>query len=123
MSSPGAGVTQAELAALERSVTRSFDAYIADLERLSNIDCGSYSPIGVNEVASWTAAFLDGLGASVQRRPDPSDRYGDTVVATFEGRPGAGPRLLLIGHMDTVFPDGTAAERPFRIENGIAYGP
>ena len=41
---------------------------------------------------------------------------------TFDGRPG-GPRVLLIGHMDTVFDPGTAAERPFRIEDGIAYGP
>jgi glutamate carboxypeptidase len=44
------------------------------------------------------------------------------VVATFSGRTG-GPRVLLIGHMDTVFDPGTAAERPFRIEDGVAYGP
>jgi glutamate carboxypeptidase len=29
----------------------------------------------------------------------------------------------LLGHMDTVFPEGTAAQRPFRVEGGIAYGP
>ena len=31
--------------------------------------------------------------------------------------------MLLLGHRDTVFPKGTAAERPFRVENGRAYGP
>ena len=31
--------------------------------------------------------------------------------------------MLLIGHMDTVFDDGTAAERPFRIDGTIAHGP
>jgi glutamate carboxypeptidase len=36
---------------------------------------------------------------------------------------GVGPRLLLIGHLDTVFDEGTAAERPFHIEGGKAFGP
>ena len=63
-----------------------------------------------------------GLGATVEHRPDPEGRYGATVVGTFEGRAGA-PRVLLIGHMDTVFDPGTAAARPFRIEDGVAYGP
>jgi glutamate carboxypeptidase len=31
--------------------------------------------------------------------------------------------VLLIGHMDTVFPDGTAAGRPFRVEGDRAFGP
>ena len=33
------------------------------------------------------------------------------------------PQIFVFGHMDTVFTKGTAAARPFRIENGIAYGP
>jgi glutamate carboxypeptidase len=119
----GAEVAADELAALQADVAASLPAFLADLERLSNIDCGSYSPAGVNEVATWTAAALAELGATVERRPDPEGRFGDTIVATFEGAAGAGPRILLIGHMDTVFPDGTAATRPFRVEAGTAYGP
>jgi glutamate carboxypeptidase len=37
--------------------------------------------------------------------------------------PGSGPRLLLIGHMDTVFEPGTVGERPFRIDGERATGP
>ncbi|HEY6013106.1 MAG TPA: M20 family metallopeptidase, partial [Candidatus Limnocylindrales bacterium] len=96
--------------------------YLADLERLVNTDCGSYTPAGVNEIGRWVAAFLADLGATIETRPDPAGRLGDTVIATFEGVPGA-PRVLLIGHLDTVFDPGTAAARPFRIEDGIAYGP
>jgi glutamate carboxypeptidase len=118
-----AGVAETELADLRSAVQASEANYLADLERLCSIDCGSYSPAGVNEVATWVAAELTRLGARVERRPDPAGRYGDTVVGTWQGRPGAGPRVLLIGHMDTVFEDGTVAERPFRIESGIAYGP
>jgi glutamate carboxypeptidase len=120
---PGAGVTPEELDALGATVATALPAYLADLERLVNIDCGSYTPEGVNEVATWVAASFAALGARVERRSHPDGAYGDVVVSTFDGRPGAGPRLLLIGHMDTVFEVGTAAGRPFRIEDGIAYGP
>ena len=112
----------AELDALRAAISADLPVYLADLERLVNIDCGSYTPEGVNEVGRWVAAFLRELGATVETRPDPAGRLGDTVIATFEGRPG-GARALLIGHMDTVFDPGTAAERPFRLEDGIAYGP
>ena len=111
-----------ELDALRSVIAADLPAYLADLEHLVNIDCGSYTPAGVDEVGAWTGRFLEGLGATVEHRPDPGGRYGATVVATFDGRAGA-PRVLLIGHMDTVFDPGTAAARPFRIEDGVAYGP
>ncbi len=111
-----------ELDALRDAVTADFPSFLRDLERLVNIDCGSYTPDGVNEVGSWTAEFLVGLGATVERRPDPAGRLGDTVVATFDGRAGA-PRILLIGHLDTVFDPGTVADRPFAIADGLARGP
>jgi glutamate carboxypeptidase len=112
----------AELDALRAAIGADLPAYLADLERLVNIDCGSYTPVGVNEVGRWVASFFADLGASVEARPDPAGRLGDTIVATFAGALGA-PRALLIGHMDTVFDPGTAAERPFRMEDGIAHGP
>jgi glutamate carboxypeptidase len=111
-----------ELDALRAALDADVAAYLADLERLVNIDCGSYTPDGVDEVGRWVASFLEGIGAAVDVRPDPSGRFGSTVVGTFDGTPG-GPRVLLIGHMDTVFEPGTAAERPFRIDDGIAHGP
>jgi glutamate carboxypeptidase len=125
MSATGAATeptTDLELDALRAAIAADLPDYLADLERLVNIDCGTYTPDGVNEVGRWTAAFLAGLGAEIDIRPDPQGRFGDTVVATFRGQVG-GPRVLLIGHMDTVFDPGTAAERPFRIEDGVAHGP
>jgi glutamate carboxypeptidase len=123
MTAPGTGVSADELRRLEATVGGGLPRFLEELERLCDIDCGSYSPAGVNEVATWVAAAFEGLGGSVERRPDPDGRYGDTVIGTFRGREDGGPRLLLIGHTDTVFPDGTVAERPFRIEDGIAFGP
>lgn len=111
-----------ESIALRDLVAADLSSYLDDLRRLVDIDCGSYTPEGVNDVARWVASFLSELGADIDIRPDPEGRYGNTVVGTFRGQPG-GVRLLLIGHMDTVFDPGTVAERPFRIDGATAYGP
>ena len=123
VTAPGTGAAAAELEALETSVRAALPAFLADLERLVNTDCGSYTPAGVDEIGRFVAERFERIGFEVDIRPDPRGRLGATVVGTRDGAAGAGPRLLLIGHMDTVFDPGTAAERPFRIEDGIAYGP
>ena len=117
---PGAAVSPDELAELEEILEDELPAYLEDLASLVNVDCGSYTKPGVDQVGRWTSRFLERLGATVEVRPD--ERLGDTVVGTFSGRKG-GPRVLLIGHLDTVFPEGTARARPLRIEAGIARGP
>jgi glutamate carboxypeptidase len=117
---PGAAVSPDELAELGDIIDDELPAYLEDLATLVNIDCGSYTKAGVDRVGRWTSRFLERLGATVEVRPDPT--LGDTVIGTFEGRRGA-PRALLIGHLDTVFPEGTAQARPFRIEAGVARGP
>jgi glutamate carboxypeptidase len=112
------------LSDLELRVAEGYLAYLADLERLVNIDCGSYTPDGVNEVADRVSARLMGLGATVERVGGgvaPSGQpLGDLVIGRLAGD---GPRLLLIGHMDTVFEAGTVAERPFQVEGDRAHGP
>ncbi len=118
----GTTATDLEIDALRASIAFDLPTYLEDLERLVNIDCGTYTREGVDEVGRWTAGFLADLGADIDIRPDPNGRFGNTIVATFHGMAG-GPRVLLIGHMDTVFDPGTAAERPFRIDEGTAYGP
>ncbi len=123
VTAPGSGVEDAELSALDAAIRAAEPAYLADLARLVNVDCGSYTPDGVDEVGRFVAGFLSDIGAEVEARPDPAGRFGSTIVATLRGA-AAGPRIILIGHMDTVFDPGTAAERPFRIDpDGRAYGP
>jgi glutamate carboxypeptidase len=111
-------------AALGRIVESRLPRYLAELESLVNIDCGSYTPEGVNRVADAVAASLGELGADVERsvhQPDDSrPRLGDVVVGRLAGD---GPRVLLIGHMDTVFDPGTAEERPYRSDGDRALGP
>lgn len=99
--------------------------FVEALRTMVNIDCGSYSPAGVDRVADLCEARFRSHGWEVERRPHvPSDgepQLGDLVIGTLRG--SGGPRVLLVGHMDTVFDDGTVSERPFRIDGSIARGP
>jgi glutamate carboxypeptidase len=115
-------VTPDELAAIRARVEAAYPAYLADLERLVNVDCGSYTKAGVDVIGRWTAERLRRLGFSVTVHGNDRD-LGDTVVGEAPGIDPAGPTLLLIGHMDTVFDEGTAAARPFQVQGGIATGP
>jgi glutamate carboxypeptidase len=109
---------------LQAAVAAHYARYVGDLASLVGIDCGSYTPAGVNRVADIVNGTLSELGATVQRIPHVPNggerQLGDLVIGRL---PGSGPRLLLIGHMDTVFEPGTAAERPFRIDGDRALGP
>jgi len=113
-------VSEAELARLQAIIQARLPDLLRDLERLVNIDSGSYTKAGVDEVGRFTADLLRDLGAVVAT--EPGGELGDIVIGTFEG-PAGGARPLLIGHMDTVFDPGTAAERPFSIAHGRATGP
>ena len=115
-------VTDQELEAIRERLDTAYPALLTDLERLVNTDCGSYTKHGVDAVGRWAAQRLRELGARVTVHPNDLG-LGDTVIGEFAGADPAGPTLLCIGHMDTVFDEGTVAERPFAMEGGIATGP
>src|SRR5947209_8309019 len=94
-------------------------AMLALLEALVNTDSGSYHKPGVDAVGARLREFLESHGMAHDVMPD--ERFGDALRASV----GSGPNttILLMGHRDTVFPRGEASRRPFRIENGRAYGP
>ena len=91
------------------------------LERLVNIDSGTGHEEGLRAVGAIATEELKKLGAAVETVPVMKPSVGDNIVATLNGTGKA--RILLMAHMDTVFAQGTAAARPFRIEGGRAYGP
>jgi glutamate carboxypeptidase len=109
---------------LHEAVDARLPRYRTELETLVNIDCGSYTSAGVNRIADRVAASLVELGAEVERIPHHAAegelQLGDLVIGRI---PGDGPRRLLIGHMDTVFDEGTCAARPFQIRGDRALGP
>jgi glutamate carboxypeptidase len=94
---------------------------LALLEQAVNIDSGSGFKPGVDRVAALFREHLEAAG--IRTRAYPRERHGDCVLAELAGAPDARGYVLLLGHMDTVFPEGTARARPFRIDGNTAYGP
>ncbi len=90
------------------------------LERVVNIDSGSYNKEGVDAVGRAFEEWFEAEGIPTERVPH--GEFGDCIRAHVSGGEGNRP-VLLMGHRDTVFPDGEAERRPFRIEGDIAYGP
>ncbi len=101
------------------------DAYLDDLKTIVNIDSGTFTKAGVDRVSAYLQARFQAFGFST--RFDRQDQYGDHLVATHTGNAPGGPRILLIGHIDTVLADGEAKRRPFTISqrdgSRIATGP
>lgn len=90
------------------------------LQKVVNIDSGSRDEAGVTAVAHALAERLQAAGVAVQFEPVPG--YGVLLHAQVNAA-GEGAPIVLMGHMDTVFPAGTVAKRPYREEAGRAYGP
>lgn len=105
------------------SLTEQIETYLPELLRLLeesvNIDSPSHSKAQNDRMADWyTEQFIRLTGGSVRRIAHPT--AGDRLLCEV----GHGPKqILLVGHYDTVWPLGEAERRPFRIENGKAYGP
>lgn len=100
-------------------------ALLQDLETIVNIDSGTYNKVGVDRVGAYLERRFHDLAFHTSF--DVQETYGNHLVATHKGGNPKGARILLIGHMDTVFPDGEVAKRPFSLtERGgmrVAKGP
>lgn len=105
--------------ALVSHIEASEGKMLALLEKLVNIDCGTYCKSGVDRVGDILSKHLALLDFSVTRSEQ--EAYGNHVIGHKTGT--GDHRILFIGHMDTVFPEGTVQKRPFRLEGGRAYGP
>ena len=114
----------AQLSPVERRIARAAGARteeaVAFLERVVNVNSGTLNVEGVREVGRLFADELRALGFETRWIPmDPVNRAGHLLA---ERRGGRGPRILLLGHLDTVFEKDHPFQR-FAREDTIAYGP
>ena len=95
---------------------------LAILKQAVELESPSDNKPAVDRCGQYLAAEFARLGGRVTLHPQ--TEAGDHLQAEFPGRSGAKP-LLLLGHFDTVWPLGTLAGMPFRVDsgNGRVYGP
>ncbi|MDC3737905.1 M20/M25/M40 family metallo-hydrolase [Pseudomonas syringae pv. syringae] len=106
--------------AIQADAEQYKDEALKLLERLVNIDSGSGYVPGLTKVSDIAIEELKKLGATIELVPN-TPEASNHVIATLKGTGKA--KILLMAHMDTVFKEGSAAERPFHIKDGRAYGP
>jgi glutamate carboxypeptidase len=102
---------------------------LKSLESLTSIESGSRDLEGLAKVAQLISQRLSAAGMTVESLPmkAPDDHIllkGATLGSAVYGRlTGTGSKkVLLIAHMDTVYPRGMLAKQPFRIDGNRAYG-
>lgn len=105
-------------------------ALLDTLKELTAIESGSREIEELDKIANLLAAKLKALGGKVEmiepveadthRLSDTPEKLGRMVRATFTGK--GTKKILLIAHMDTVYPRGMLAQQPFRIDGDRAYG-
>lgn len=89
------------------------------VQMLVDIDSGTGQVEGVNHSMSYLEEWMQHIGFTVKTFD--TQQFGRNLVARIQGSGSA--RILLVGHVDTVYAHGAAAQRPFTIQDELAYGP
>ena len=103
-------------------------ALLDSLKALVSIESGSGDFEGLGKLADIIVGRLKALGGRVElvepsdvyKMEDTPEKIGKMVRATFTGK--GTKKILLIAHMDTVYPRGMLAKQPFRVDGDRAYG-
>jgi len=98
------------------------------LEALVSIESGSRDVEGLERIAKLIAGRLQALGGQVElveasdtyKMEDTPEQIGKMVRATFTGT--GTKKILLLAHMDTVYPRGMLSQQPFRLDGDKAWG-
>jgi glutamate carboxypeptidase len=103
------------------------------LKAIVEIESGSTNREGLNKLSTLIADRLKALGGEVQfiepsaadvyrmeDTPEKAEGIGRMVRATFKGT--GTKKILLMAHMDTVYPAGMLAQQPYRVEGNKAFG-
>jgi glutamate carboxypeptidase len=114
---------------LLRRFTLQTDTAVDLLRQMVSIDSPTSDKAGVDRMGEFVSAEFRAAGGEVTVISQTG--AGDAILAGFSrgdvatgtGDPGGLRPAMLLGHLDTVWPLGEAARRPFRIENGRALGP
>jgi glutamate carboxypeptidase len=115
--------TKASMVALLDYFVQRQSAILQLIRELVEQETTSRAETRLNQIAHFVAARLQPFASQLEFFPSPG--YGTHLCARFQGRhASAAPQVLVIGHLDTVWPVGTLERLPFRVtEEGTAHGP
>lgn len=93
---------------------------VETIRQLVEVESPSDNKPAVDRLGSLLAGRFEKLGGHAKFHRTPN--FGDHLQVDFAGQRGGKP-VLLLGHLDTVYPQGTLSSMPFRVSNGRLHGP
>jgi glutamate carboxypeptidase len=97
------------------------DQMVQTLRQLVETESPSDNKEAVDRLAALLAGRFEGLGGHAKFHR--VQNFGDHLQVDFAGRNGSGKPVMLLGHLDTVYPMGTLATMPCRVSDGRLWGP
>ena len=99
-------------------------AFLRRLRELVEVESPSDDKAAVDRANDLVASWVPALGGTIKRHKQRA--YGDVLELRFGAVKNARskrPRILLLGHLDTVWPLGTLATMPWKEADGKIHGP
>jgi len=106
---------------LAAAAERQIPAALKFLRAMVEIESPSDDKAAVDQCVAFVAESCLELGGRVRLYRQKT--FGDLLEARFGPRKSARGPILLLGHLDTVWPLGTLKNMPFRVEGGRVWGP
>jgi len=91
------------------------------MRELVEVESPSGDKAGVDRAGAMVCGWAEALGGVVKRHKQKA--FGDVLELRFGPVRSKRGRVLLLGHLDTVWPVGTLAKMPWREDGGKIYGP
>ena len=95
---------------------------VETIQQLVEIESPSDVKAAVDRLGSVLASRFDDIGGKVSIHP--AEKAGNHLQVDFKARGSSKQKpVLLLGHMDTVYPIGTISKMPCRVAKGRVWGP
>jgi glutamate carboxypeptidase len=104
---------------LTRSVAQRRPEMLEMIAELVQVESPTEDRMAVNRCVSLLEKWIQTAGGKSRRNAQ--SKAGDLLIGRFG--PARGAPLMLLGHLDTVWPLGTLKKMPFRLRGGRAWGP
>jgi glutamate carboxypeptidase len=96
------------------------NAMVETIRQMVEIESPTDNKAGVDRLGRWLAQKFDAMGGHSKFHR--AAEFGDHLQVDFPGRDRRAP-VLLLGHLDTVYPLGTLAKMPAQVRDGRVWGP
>lgn len=120
-------VVDAQITSAEKRIIKAVDQHNEEAEELLkavvNINSGTMNLDGVRAVGMLFKEKFNALGFQTKWLDGSAFNRAGHLVATYKGRKAKGPRLLLIGHLDTVFETDSPNQEYVMLNDTIMKGP